>query len=807
MKGRKVIKGIHITLAVLFALFLAGVIAVVVIVATGPSLDDVSAEPSGYLTSVLDDSGETILTLAGTEANRIYADLDQIPDDLEHAVVAIEDERFYSHHGIDIKGIGRAIVKDITSLSLSQGASTITQQLIKNNVLTSWTEEDSVGDKVVRKVRELYMALVLEQRESKEWILENYLNTINLGGGTWGVEAASLKYFGKDVSELNLAECAVLAGITKSPTAYNPLLHPDKSRQRFELVLKKMLELGYITQAEYEEALADDVYERIEANHTEGGAEIFSYFEDELIEAVVSDLIDAGYTEEKSWDLIYRGGLTIYSTQNSSMQAILEEVINDDDFYADEDVQASIVLMDASSGAVKAIVGGRGEKTASLVYSHATDSIRQPGSTIKILGEYAAGLDTGKFTLGSSYTDEPTTYSDGTNINNSSKNYKGYTTVRKAIASSLNTVAYDTFMEVGVDQVWSYLMDFGLDTLSSEDKVEALALGGTSGGVTNLEMTAAYNAIAAGGIYREPYYYTQILDHDGNVLLSKTAESHRVISETTAALLTSAMEDVIEYGTGTDADFSGMAIAGKSGTTNDIRDAWFVGYSPYYTCGVWGGYDNNQGQDSNKYVKKIWRAVMKKVHADLPETDFPENSSLVSVDICLKCGKKAVSGLCDNTVQGDMTYTEYYVSGTQPVETCTCHEKVTICTDSDHAAGSYCPTSSRTTKVYLKEAAEGTLDEDYVLPSKYQTTCTTHTSYWDYWFNQGGSNGEDNSGSDNGYSGNDGGFGNGNDNSGDDNGTAGDHSPDDHNGEGNDGYGSDGMDWQGIWNGLTGGWW
>lgn len=711
--------------------------------ATAPDLDQVDVSPTGYRTTVLDEDGEVILTLMGEESNRVYAALDEIPEDLQNAVVAIEDERFYQHCGIDLKGIARAIYRNITAGRISEGASTITQQLIKNNVFTGWTQEKTALEKISRKVQEQFLALQLERRESKEWILENYLNTINLGSGTWGVKTAAMRYFGKDVSELTLSECAVLAGITKSPSGYSPLKNPEASRERQLAVLGKMLELEMISQAEYEEASADDVYARIERDNTAVETEVQSYFEDALVYQVVEDLQTVlGYTEDKAWQLLYRGGLTVQSTQDSRLQEICETEVNREEWYT-SDAQASVVLMDPYTGQVKALVGGRGEKTGSLTLNRATSSIRQPGSTIKVVGEYAAALDRGEATLGTVYDDAPYTYSDGTAIRNASGTYSGMVTVRQAITKSLNIVALKCFQDVGIDAVFARLEQFRFQHLTVEDQVEALALGGTHGGVTNLEMTAAYSAIANGGTYLEPVYYTRVLDRSGAVLLEKTPEQHTVLQSSTAALLTQAMKDVMTLGTGTQAAFSGMTLAGKSGTTTDMRDVWFVGYSPYYTCGVWGGYDDFSAQSGSAYVKKLWRAVMQQAHEGLANREFSSTESLESCTICTKCGNLAVDGLCGDTVQGDMTQTEYYVSGTEPTEPCSCHVEVSHCQRSGQTAGPYCPASQVETQVYLIAGTEGTADAEAVRPAEEEETCQAHRNWWNWLFPEDRPNEED----------------------------------------------------------------
>lgn len=705
------------------------------VVVTAPPLNLNDIAPDGYRTTVLDDSGTEILTLAGEASNRVYVTVDQMPQHLKDAFVAIEDERFYTHPGIDPRGILRAAWSSLSGRGL-QGASTITQQLIKNNVFTSWMDEQTLLDKARRKLQEQYLALLLEQKVTKEWILENYMNTINLGGGTWGVQTAAQRYFGKDAADLSLAESAVIAAIPQSPTGYNPLKHPEASRSRQLLVLGKLLSLGMIDQAAHDTAVAEDVYEKLGKTAAAGySQEIFSYFEDTMIQQVMDDLTgQLGYSEEDAWRLLYRGGLTVCTTQDTALQRLCEETVNDSSWYTGDE-QATVVVMDHSTGQIKAIVGGRGEKTGSLTLNRATSSLRQPGSTLKVVGEYAAILDGGAATLGTVYNDAPCTYSNGTAIRNAGGTYAGRMTVRRAITRSVNTVALQCFQQAGIDTVWAYLQAFGFESLTEADKVEALALGGTHGGVTNLEMTAAYSAIANGGEYIEPTCYTRILDRQGNVLLEKESVRRTVVQPGTAALLTEAMTDVMSDGTGILASFSGVPLAGKSGTTTDMRDTWFVGYSPLYTCGVWGGHDDYSEQSSNAYVKKIWRTIMEGAHQETAFRDFSAETQLTEAEICSKCGQLAVEGLCDVTVQGDMTYTEYFIPGTEPTEDCTCHVRITLCLDSGMLCSPHCPNLSRQEIVYLREGTAETADAEAVLSrSLQQETCSVHRYWWSWLF-------------------------------------------------------------------------
>lgn len=717
----------------LLALAIGGIAAVflTIQIIKAPNLSEIDASPEGYLSTILDKDGQVVNTLYVTESNRIYVGLENIPKELQEAFIAIEDARFYRHGGVDVQGLLRAFIHGITSGGFDQGASTITQQLLKNNVFTDWMSEETFYDSLCRKVQEQFLAIRLEQNYSKEWILENYLNTINLGGGTRGVQVAAQYYFGKDVSELSLAESALIAGITKNPTTYNPLINPEKSIRRQNLVLNAMLEQEYISQEEYDQAVLENVIDALEERENNRGMKVFSWFEDALLQQIVRNLTETyRYNEEEAWNLIYSGGLTIYSTLDMKLQALCEKEGTNQEWYNGNE-EISIVMTDVTSGAVCAIVGSSQKKEESLVYNRATDAVRQPGSTIKVIGEYAALIDTQKATLGTVIADEPYEYSNGTKLSNSYGTFYGMTTIRDAIKTSSNVVALKAYQMAGEEKVFDYLDKFGITTLTDQDRNEAAAIGGTYNGVTNLEMTAAYNAIANNGRYICPYFYTKIIDRNGNVILENKGDSRQVIKKTTAMLLTSAMQDVILGGTGSTASVNGLSLAGKSGTTNEMKDVWFVGFSAHYTCGIWGGHDDNSAQESSAYVKKIWKKIMAEAHVDKENRTLVDSSNLITANICTKCGKLAVEGMCDDTVQGNMTKTEYFVSATEPVAECDCHVTVSVCESTGLKANSFCPKLKQT---YLKEAPKGTVDCEYVVSESVEKTCTEHKYIWDTWF-------------------------------------------------------------------------
>ena len=728
------------------------------VIDTAPDVDDIDIMPLGYATFLYDDAGNQIRKLAAPDSNRLPVTLDQIPVDLQHAVVAIEDERFYEHNGIDVKGILRAGMKALTTGDFSEGASTITQQLLKNNVFTNWTSESTQLERFTRKIQEQYLAVQVEKKTDKDTILENYLNTINLGAGSYGVQAAARQYFDKDVWDLNLSECVTLAGITQNPTKFNPIINPDSNRKRRKEVLQHMLDQNYITQDQYDEALADDVYSRIQAAQEKNSSTentVYTYFEDELTDQIINDLMNIkGYTKKQATNLLYSGGLKVYTTQDSKIQNILDEEYADPSNYPDtvqyeldyaltvtdpdgnqvnyskemlqlyfqnEDPdfdllfdspedgqtyvdkykasilangskvlaervnfapqpQSSMSVIDQHTGYVKALIGGRGEKTASLTLNRATDTTRQPGSTFKIVSTYAPALNEKGMTLATTFEDEPYEYPDGSPVNNATRSYNGTTTIRTAIQNSINVVAVKCLEKVTPELGLKYLDNFGFTTLAHGTEADkdangnvwsdanlATALGGITRGVTNVELCASYAAIANGGNYIKPIYYTKILDHNGNVLIENTAAERSVIKESTAFLLTSAMEDVVKQGTGTACQLDNMPVAGKTGTTEAYNDLWFVGYTPYYTCAVWSGYDNNEKLPdyARNFHKALWKKVMTRIHEGLPSKEFEKPASVEKLSVCEETGLLPRAG-CP-------VITEYFDVGTMPTEYCDQH--------------------------------------------------------------------------------------------------------------------------------------
>ena len=743
---------------------------------SAPDIHKIHVGPTSYATKIYDKKGNLMSTLVTEGSNRERVSYEELPKDMINAFVAIEDERFWKHNGIDFRSILRAVRGVVSDDSSAGGGSTITQQLLKNNVFGGGLHEGKF-EKYVRKIQEQYLALELEdqpgldKKEIKKSILTEYLNTINLGANTLGVKVAARRYFNKEVSELSLSESTVIAAITKNPSKLNPITHPENNAVRRKQVLHNMLSQGYIDESRYQEALNDPVYERIQNVNlvTQGEDKPYSYYTDELTEQVVDALMERlGYKREDATKLLYSGGLTIYANQDPDLQAIVDQEINNPENYdtakysiswrytlqhedgtivnfSEKDIekylkegkgisfnglytskdqankrieefkekvtvdsdrilgetvdyvlepQASFVLMDPHTGEVLALTGGRGEKKQSKTLNRASNVLRQPGSTFKIITSFAPAIDLYGATLASTYYDSEYTLGNKTFKNWYSGGYLGFQSIRDGIVYSLNIVAVRCLMEtVKPERGYQYAESLGITSLVKDDENPALALGGLTRGVSNLELTQAFSAIANGGELEKAKFFSKIVDQDGKVLIDTTEDKPtQVMKATTAYLLTDAMKESMESNrafasdvrvssTSTRAHFDGMSQAGKSGTTSNNRDIWFIGYTPYYIGGVWGGCDDNQVLKDAKtgeynggtgFHKDIWRKIMTKIHEGKTDPGFSRPEDIVEAQVCRKSGKLPTSG-CYQDYRGSAVITELFAKGTVPTEKCTYH--------------------------------------------------------------------------------------------------------------------------------------
>ena len=690
-------------------------------------LDEFETKVSTELYYQEPSSGEWTMyhTLFLDSENRIWADLDQIPKDLQNAVVAIEDKRFYTHKGVDWHGTARAIFSTIFGGSV-QGGSTITQQLVKN----------VTGDNqntVKRKVMEIYRAQELEKRYEKDEILEAYLNEVYFGYSCYGVVTASLKYFNKDVSELSLAECASLVAITNNPSLYDPLQTDwglENNRTRQLLVLGAMLEQGKIDQAAYDAAKEENVVfsngytilggrvdvdtDKKDDTDTAGGDEqpeeetetatsSQSYFTDAVIEDVAAALVEKyGLTDstnpvtgkvttafEQGVNMVYGKGYKIYTTQNPDYQKIAEEVCTDTsnlpytssytNSYGEketEQLQVGMTIVDPYTGYVVAMVGGAGVKQYDRGWNWAT-SARQCGSAIKPISVYAPALDDGTINGTSTIDDYPVMVLNGSVYpKNANGRYMGLTPLHTAIARSTNTCAVRVVQEYGTSRSYDFMTNkLGFTTLTSQDaqQVGNMGLGGLDRGVTTEEMAAAFAAFANEGIYTAPRTFIRVEDADGNVILENEAKASVAMKDTTAALMNSLLQEVINGGTGYEGRISGMHVAGKTGTTNNDQDRYFVGYTPYYSCAVWVGYVHNQRiVASGNPAASMWQKVMSRIHADLPDKDFFSCSGLTYVKVCADSGLLATDS-CAEDCRGSRVYSALVAADNAPSAYCNMH--------------------------------------------------------------------------------------------------------------------------------------
>ena len=690
-------------------------------------LDEFETKVSTELYYQEPSSGEWTMyhTLFLDSENRIWVDLEQIPKDLQKAVVAIEDKRFYKHKGVDWHGTARAIFSTIFGGSV-QGGSTITQQLVKN----------VTGDNqntVKRKVMEIYRAQEMEKRYEKDEILEAYLNEVYFGYSCYGVVTASLKYFNKDVSELSLAECASLVAITNNPSLYDPLQTDwglENNRTRQLLVLGAMLEQGKIDQAAYDAAKEENVVfsngytilggrvdvdtSKKDDTDTDGGDEqpeeetktatsSQSYFTDAVIEDVAAALVEKyGLTDstnpvtgkvttafDQGVNMVYGKGYKIYTTQNPDYQKIAEEVCTDTsnlpytstytNSYGDketEQLQVGMTIVDPYTGYVVAMVGGAGVKQYDRGWNWAT-SARQCGSAIKPISVYAPALDDGTINGASSIDDYPVMVLNGSAYpKNANGRYMGLTPLHTAIARSTNTCAVRVVQEYGTSRSYDFMTNkLGFTTLTSQDaqQVGNMGLGGLDRGVTTEEMAAAFAAFANEGIYTAPRTFVRVEDADGNVILENEAKSSVAMKDTTAALMNSLLQEVINGGTGYEGRISGMHVAGKTGTTNNDQDRYFVGYTPYYSCAVWVGYVHNQRiVASGNPAASMWQKVMSRIHADLPDKDFFSCSGLTYVKVCADSGLLATDS-CAEDCRGSRVYSALVAADNAPSAYCNMH--------------------------------------------------------------------------------------------------------------------------------------
>ncbi len=636
-------------------------------------------------------------------ANRTWVKYEDIPKNLIHACIAIEDKRFEDHQGVDWVTTLKACVKMFLGRG-EAGGSTITQQLVKNI-----TGRDEVT--VRRKLVEIFSALELEKKYTKKQIMELYLNVIALGENCEGVESASQVYFGKSVSELDLAECAALIGITNNPSIYDPYINADKNKERQVIILDQMLEQKYITQEQHDTAVAEELVLHNASGEASGDEDYYSYFEDQVINDVVRDLSEkTGYDQTIVRKMLMTGGYKIYSTLNPDVQAAVEEVYQNLDNIpktaSSQQLQSGIVIIDNKTGDVVAVAGGVGEKQGSLILNRATQSYLSPGSTIKPVSVYAPALELGLITPATVMDDTPYSFTDARHWpKNSDSIYRGLMNINEAVGLSINTIPVKLVAQMtpeysfefakekmGLSTLVSSYVNAAGDTFSDVD-LAPLAMGGLTRGVTVKAMAQAYATFANEGVYREARTYTKVVDSDGKVVLDNTQQSHVAMKDMTAWYITYMLENTVESGTGTAAQIANMTVAGKTGTTTSDFDRWFAGYTPYYTGVVWCGYDDPEEvvltDSSTNPAIVLWQKVMEQVHDGLPNKEFNKPTNVVECTVCRDSGL-LMTDACREDPRGSRAVTVELSLYDVPTQNCDVHKEVEICGASGHVVNEYC---------------------------------------------------------------------------------------------------------------------
>ena len=733
-------------LALCVALALLGAVVGIAkaFVDTAPTLDLAALDAQDKTSFIYDSQWNLITDYKGTE-DRIMVSIDEIPEMLQNAFIAVEDARFYEHNGVDVKRIVGALVANFTSGS-TQGGSTITQQLIKQTVLSS---EQSYK----RKLQEAYLAMELETRYTKKQILESYLNTIFLGGSYYGVRVAAYGYFGKSLDQLTLRECAMLAGLTRSPNYYNPRSNfytrntegsstPDITNNRTDYVLRQMRENGLITAQQYNAALDRSTASVLEKSPASTDMYAYPHYVEYAVSDVVDTFLDLNGLEDTSANRyamenkLRTGGYSVYLCLDTEIQEIVEDTLanwssyprlrdpsdkvyqsrNSDGTYTEiEQPQAAACVFDYRTGELKAIVGGRYKPTTRKTLNRASGMTMPVGSSIKPLTVYAPAIDLGASPASIAYN-MPVPISgwkDSSGKDSWPKNYggggyKGPQSFRSALRNSYNTAAAQILMTyVGVSRSVEYLHLMGIPDKNINADPFGLALG--SSGLTPVQMAVAFGTIANKGVYQQPLSFSRIVDNNGNVVVDmhQQQDRHQVFKPSTAYLVVDMLKEAVQSGTGTKAKISSQVVAGKTGTNSDSKGVFFAGMTGWYSGSVWIGHDNYKALSSKatggNAAAPLWQSFMEKIHKakNLDSREIidgtPSDYNLVRVTTCGVSGQLATDA-CYNDVNGYKTITDYWSADSVPTAYCSMHKSVSVCTESGLLATDYCPSYSVETR-------------------------------------------------------------------------------------------------------------
>lgn len=744
--------------ALCFQLFLALAILAVVsvclvgafrgIVSSAPVVNEKQILTSSKTTIIYDKDGNELQRLDGSGIRQKYVSLDKISMAARNAFIAADDTEYYKHHGVDIRSFFYAFYPDSASAQYAGSRRTLTQKLVRNQIFVS-DNNSSAMERIVQKIQEQYLAVQFEAKVGKDKILEYYLNTLYFGGNRIGIGAAAEYYFDKKAQDLTISEAAVLAALAQDPALYDPVDQQKANSNKRTEILGAMLNMETISEDEYEDALGDNIYISLQTatQKKNGTTEAKDYYISAVISQVISDLKErAGYSATQAYHAVYQGGLRIYTCLDSEIQDICEKEVEKHRKQAknSKNLQLSLVFMDQSTGKVKALIGGRQGEVPQTGGNRAVDYTREPGSMLTPLSVWLPALDTAGMTLGTVQDDHFYSYSDNEHQRSTKdqNEYQGLVTMRDSLLKKLESPAIQTMEAFGVQTGYDYLKKLGFSTLVEKqedmdgnvisDVSLSLAAGNLVNGVSNLDLTAAYGVLANEGKSVKPIFYTKLVDKSGNILFRNEQKSSQLLQTSSAWLLTNVLQEYVKTGAGKAAslDMEKLPAAGYGGTTKGNKDQWFEGYTPYYTAGIWCGYDDAKIINSDISCEVLWKQIMKQVLAakKIEKGSFKIPDDIVACNICTKCGNLAVDDLCREAPGGSTVRREYFVSGTQPVQNCNCHVKYRICKKSGKLATEKCPKDQVEERVYLiKEEQGNTRDTPYVLTSQLRhSQCNIH---------------------------------------------------------------------------------
>lgn len=718
------------------------------IVSSAPTVNEKQILTSSKTTILYDKDGNELQRLDGSGIRQNYVALNKISMAARNAFIAADDTEYYKHHGVDIRNFFYAFYPDSASAQYAGSRRTLTQKLIRNQIFVSDNNSSSM-ERVVQKIQEQYLAVQFESEVGKDKILEYYLNTLYFGGNRIGIGAAAEYYFDKKAQDLTISESAVLAALAQDPAVYDPVEQQKSNSNKRTEILNVMLNMETISEDEYEDALGDNIYISLQtANQKKNGTtEAKNYYVSAVISQVISDLKErAGYSATQAYHAVYQGGLKIYTCLDSEIQSICEKEVEVQRQRTGDrkKLQLSLVFMDQSTGKVKALIDGRQGEVPQTGGNRAVDYTRQPGSMLTPLSVWLPAIDTAGMTLGTVQDDCLYNYSENGHQQNTrdQNEYQGLVTTRDSILKHLESPAVQAMESFGIQTGYDYLKKLGFSTLVEKqedmdgnvisDVSLSLASGNLVNGVSNLDLTAAYGVLANEGKSVKPIFYTKLVDKTGNILFKNEQKSSQLLETASAWLITNVLHEYIETGAGKAADLGieKLPAAGYGASTKGNKDQWFTGYTPYYTAGIWCGYDDSGMITSDISCETLWKQIMKQVHSTkkIEKGSFKIPDDIVACNICTKCGKLAVEDLCNQALSGDTVRREYFVSGTQPTENCDCHVKYRVCKKSGKLATEKCPKSQVEERVYLIKEEQGTTkDTPYVLTPKLRSSqCNIH---------------------------------------------------------------------------------